>query len=194
MTTSMHRLAAGAAGVISLGLLVAACGSSSSSTSASGTSSGASSASSASSSASSSAASGQAEIKTASTSLGTVLTDAQGFTIYWFAKDTSTSSACSGACATYWPPVIGKPVAASGVTLTGKLGTIKRSDGSLQATYNGHPLYTYKGDTSAGQVSGNNVNGFGGLWYAVTASGSGASSGATTPAASPSSTGGGYGY
>jgi predicted lipoprotein with Yx(FWY)xxD motif len=189
MSTITHRRAAAAAGLISLGLLAAACGSSSSTPSAAGTSSApAASAGSSSAASSSSAATGQVQIKTAHDSLGTVLTNAQGLTIYWFAPDTSTSSKCSGACAAAWPPVIGTPVAASGVTLSGKLGTITRSDGSTQATYNGHPLYTFKGDSAAGQVNGNGVNGFGGLWYAVTASGS---SGAT-PSASSGGGGGGY--
>lgn len=191
MTTIMNRRAAAAAGLISLGLLVAACGSSSStpaagSTTAPATSAGA--GSSAASGSSPASAAGQAQLKTAHVSLGTVLTNAQGFVLYWFAPDTSTSSKCDGACAAAWPPVIGTPAAASGVTLSGKLGTIKRSDGSTQATYNGHPLYTFKGDNSAGQVNGNGVNGFGGLWYAVTSSGG---AGATPSA---STTGGGYGY
>jgi predicted lipoprotein with Yx(FWY)xxD motif len=108
--------------------------------------------------------------------------------VYWFAADHGTTSACTGACAGAWPPVTGTPVAASGVTLSGKLGTISRGGGVLQATYNGHPLYTFAGDSAAGQATGNGVNGFGALWYAIKI-GSGTSS---TP--SSSSTGGGYGY
>jgi predicted lipoprotein with Yx(FWY)xxD motif len=130
------------------------------------------------------------QIKTAKTSVGTVLTNAKGFTLYWFAKDTPTTSACSGACAGAWPPVIGQPVAAAGVTLSGKLGTIKRSDGSTQATYEGHPLYTYAGDTAPGQVSGNDINGFGALWYATMASGTAATD--AQPSSSSSSSGGGW--
>jgi predicted lipoprotein with Yx(FWY)xxD motif len=95
----------------------------------------------------------------------TVLTDAKGLTLYWFAPDTPTTSKCTGSCAAYWPPVTGTPTAGPGVT--GKLGTIKRSDGSLQATYNGHPLYTYVGDSGPGQARGNNLNLNGGLWYEV---------------------------
>jgi predicted lipoprotein with Yx(FWY)xxD motif len=200
MTTIMYRRAALAAGLISFGLLVAACGSSSSSTPAAGGSSspaGASSptavASSPAAATSSAAASAQIQLKTAQSSLGTVLTNTQGFTVYWFAKDSMTASNCSGACAVYWPPVIGTPVAASGVTLPGKLGTITRSDGSLQATYDGHPLYLFKGDSAAGQTSGNGVTGFGALWYAVTASGSTpAAPTGSRPSASASSKG--YGY
>ncbi len=99
----------------------------------------------------------------------TVLTDAKGLTLYWFAPDTPAASKCTGSCAAYWPPVTGRPVAGPGVT--GKLGTIKRSDGSVQATYDGHPLYTYVGDSGPGQARGNNLNLNGGLWYEVHVSG-----------------------
>ena len=99
----------------------------------------------------------------------TVLTNAQGRTLYWFAPDTATRSACYGTCAAYWPPVRGAATAGPGVT--GRLGTITRSDGSVQATYDGHPLYTYVGDTGAGQANGNRLNLNGGLWYEVTPSG-----------------------
>src|SRR5690242_11663812 len=71
----------------------------------------------------------------------TLLTNAHGFTLYWFAPDTATTSNCNGTCAAYWPPLTGAPVGGPGVT--GRLGTITRSDGAIQATYNGHPLYTY---------------------------------------------------
>jgi predicted lipoprotein with Yx(FWY)xxD motif len=97
-----------------------------------------------------------------------VLANAKGLTLYWFAPDTATKSACSGTCASYWPPVKG-PVAA-GPGVTGKLATITRSDGSLQATYDGHPLYTYAGDGAPGQANGNELNLNGGLWHEVTAS------------------------
>ena len=99
----------------------------------------------------------------------TVLTNAEGRTLYWFAPDTATRSACYGTCAAYWPPVRGAVTAGPGVT--GRLGTITRSDGSAQATYDGHPLYTYVGDTAAGQANGNRLNLNGGLWYEVTPSG-----------------------
>jgi len=97
----------------------------------------------------------------------TVLTNAQGFTVYWFAPDTATKSACYADCAAYWPPVTGIPAAGPGAT--GRLSTIARSDGVTQATYNGHPLYTYVGDTRPGQANGNNLNLNGGLWHEVTA-------------------------
>ena len=99
----------------------------------------------------------------------TVLTNAKGLTLYWFAPDTATSSACYGTCAAYWPPVTGPVIPGPGVT--GKLATIKRSGGSVQATYDGHPLYTYIGDSATGQANGNDINLNGGLWHEVTASG-----------------------
>ncbi len=94
-----------------------------------------------------------------------LLTDSKGLTLYWFAPDTSTKSACYGSCAAYWPPVTGTPSAGTGVT--GTLGTITRTDGTKQATYDGHPLYTYIGDSAPGQASGNNLNLNGGLWHDV---------------------------
>jgi predicted lipoprotein with Yx(FWY)xxD motif len=86
-------------------------------------------------------------------------------TLYSFAPDTSAKSVCYGDCATYWPPVIGTPSAGPGVT--GKLGTVTRNGGAVQATYDGHPLYTYVGDKAPGQDSGNNLNLNGGLWRDV---------------------------
>ena len=110
-------------------------------------------------------------IKTMSIKGRTVLTNSGGFVLYWFAPDTSTKSVCNNSCATYWPPLIGKPTLASGVTLGGQLGTIKRADGQLQATYDGHPLYLFKSDTAAGQWTGNDLNASGGLWWMMTSSG-----------------------
>jgi len=115
----------------------------------------------------------------------TVLTNAKGFTLYSFAPDTSTKSNCNGTCAQNWPPVKG-PATAAGVK--GTFGTIKRPDGSIQATFDGHPLYTFVGDTAPGQAKGNGLNAAGGVWHEVTTSGS-------APAGSSSSgSGGGYGY
>ncbi len=102
----------------------------------------------------------------------TVLTDSKGLTLYLFAPDSPTKSVCYSTCAAYWPPVYGTPTVASGVSgVTGKLGTIHRTDGTTQATYNGHPLYTYIGDTAAGQASGNKLNLNGGFWYVIPISG-----------------------
>jgi predicted lipoprotein with Yx(FWY)xxD motif len=97
----------------------------------------------------------------------TVLTNAQGLTLYWFAPDTPTTSTCTGACTAYWPPVTGAPVLAAG--LMGRTGTITRAGGVLQSTYQGHPLYTYIGDAGPGQANGNNLDLNGGLWYEMQA-------------------------
>jgi predicted lipoprotein with Yx(FWY)xxD motif len=99
----------------------------------------------------------------------TVLTNGKGLTLYTFAPDKPNKSVCYGSCAAYWPPVKGPVTVAAGVTgVTGKLGTTRRTDGSLQATYNGHPLYTYIADTAPGQAKGNKLNINGGLWFEVT--------------------------
>ena len=111
-----------------------------------------------------SAAAGGA-LKTTTVGGTTILTNAKGFTLYSFAPDTATASKCYGDCAAYWPPVIGTTADGSG--LPGRTGTIQRTDGSLQLTYNGHPLYTYIGDAAPGQNRGNNINLNGGLWLDV---------------------------
>ncbi len=160
-----------AALIAAAALITAACGSSSaSSSSPAGTPS--------------SQASSSAALKTATIGGATVLTNAAGVTLYWFAPDTATKSNCNGGCAQIWPPVKGPVTAGAGVT--GTLGTITRSDGTVQATYDGHPLYTYTADTAPGQAKGNGVNASGGVWHEVTVSGGPA------PTSSPSS--GGYGY
>jgi predicted lipoprotein with Yx(FWY)xxD motif len=112
------------------------------------------------------AASGQV-LKTTDIHGVTVLTNAKGFTLYWFAPDTPTKSVCNGSCASYWPPVYGAQKLAPGVP--GTLSTIKRADGTTQATYDGHPLYTYIADNGPGQANGNNINLNGGLWHEVVA-------------------------
>lgn len=137
-------------------------------------------------------------IKTAKTGLGTILVTSQGRTIYTFAIDKPNKSNCtSSACVQFWPPLKGNPSEASGANLPGKFGTTTRSDGSTQATYDGHPLYLYKGDTAAGQTRGNALNEEGGLWYAITPSG-GKPSGSTGTNGGGSGGsgggGGGYGY
>jgi predicted lipoprotein with Yx(FWY)xxD motif len=166
-----------AAGLAAAVLAVAACASSSSSTSSAAPNSA------------SPAAAGSSGTTVMEKTIGgtQVLTNSAGFTLYWFAPDTSTTSKCTGSCATYWPPLKGPVTAGSGVT--GTLGVITRPDGTMQATYDGHPLYTYAGDSAPGQNNGNGKNLSGGVWHEVTVSGTAPASGATS-----SSTGGGYGY
>ena len=114
---------------------------------------------------SSPAAATAGRLKTATIGGATVLTSANGFTLYSFAPDTPTSSKCYGSCAVYWPPVTGTAAASPGVP--GRVGTIRRTDGTEQLTYNGRPLYTYIGDSAPGQARGNNLNLNGGLWREV---------------------------
>ena len=174
-------------GLVAVALIAAACGSSSTTPQSPGTPSVAG----ASSAASASASSSGTALKTATIGGVTVLTSAKGFTLYSFVPDTATKSNCNGACATYWPPVKGPATAGPGVT--GTLTTITRSDGSMQAAYDGHPLYTYVGDTAPGQAKGNGLNLSGGVWHEVTASG-GAAPAQPSSAQSPSSGSGGGGY
>lgn len=134
-------------------------------------------------------------VSTRSTSVGTALVNSNGRTLYWFAIDTPTKSNCNGSCSSFWPPVLGKVTAAPGTTLPKAFGTITRSGGQTQATYDGHPLYTYVGDTAAGMANGNGKNLSGGLWWAMTPTG--AKPKAAPAGSSSSSTGGGgggYGY
>jgi len=169
----------GVAGLAALALTVSACGSSGSSSSGTAANTPAAGGN------SSSAAPASGSTVTVKT-IGSqqVVVDSNGMTLYWFAIDTPTKSNCSGQCATFWPPVKGPLTAGSGVT--GTLGTITRSDGTTQATYDGHPLYTYVGDKSPGQATGNGKNLSGGLWWEMTVSGS------TPPATAGAGGGGGY--
>ncbi|HKC28005.1 MAG TPA: hypothetical protein VKB75_08320 [Jatrophihabitans sp.] len=104
-------------------------------------------------------------LKTTTIGGKTILTNAKGFTLYSFAPDTPRTSKCYGSCAAYWPPAIGTAAAGSG--LPGTVRTITRTDGSMQLVYNGHPLYSYIGDSAPGQNRGNNINLNGGLWLDV---------------------------
>ena len=151
---------AGAAAAV---LVIAACGSSGNGGSGGSGGSGSSPA------ASAPAASSGSALKTMKVGSATVLADSKGLTLYWFVPDTSTKSNCNGSCIHYWPPVAGPVTAGSGVT--GTLGTITRSNGTKQATWNGHPLYTYIGDSAPGQDGGNNLNLNGGLWHIVIVTG-----------------------
>jgi predicted lipoprotein with Yx(FWY)xxD motif len=134
-----------------------------------------------------SSSSGQA-LSAQSTSLGTILVESRGRTVYVFANDKPNVSTCSGACAADWPPVsapVTLPASFPGVT--GKVGSIKRSDGKRQLTVASHPLYTFSGDSGPGQTSGQGITLNGGLWTAVLPSGApdtkpaGGGSSANTP-------------
>jgi predicted lipoprotein with Yx(FWY)xxD motif len=117
-------------------------------------------------------ASSVATISATSTNLGTILVDGSGRTLYLFEKDQPNQSACAGACAAAWPvdQSSGTPKAGSGVKAS-LLGTIKRSDGTTQVTYNKHPLYYFQGDSGAGQQNGQGVDAFGAKWFVVNPAG-----------------------
>lgn len=121
--------------------------------------------------------------------LGTVLVDGTGRTLYLFESDSGTTSNCTGGCASTWPALltVGTATADAGAD-SGMLGTTTRDDGTTQVTYDGHPLYLYSGDSTAGDANG---QGIGGVWFAVTAKGAPATASSST---SSSSSGGGYGY
>jgi predicted lipoprotein with Yx(FWY)xxD motif len=149
-----------------VGVLAAGCGSSSSGGSGSGGGlyGG--------SSAPTTAPSAVATVSATSTSLGTILVDGSGRTLYLFEKDQSDQSACTGACVAAWPvdQTSGTPKAGSGVKAS-MLGTIKRSDNTTQVTYNQHPLYYFQGDSGAGQQDGQGVDAFGAKWFVVNPAG-----------------------
>jgi predicted lipoprotein with Yx(FWY)xxD motif len=104
--------------------------------------------------------------------LGQILVDESGMTVYLFVADTGTSSTCYTACATIWPPVLttGAPQAGTGVTAS-LLGTTTRTDGKVEVTYAGHPLYYFVQDKAAGDTKGQAINGFGGLWWVLSPAG-----------------------
>jgi len=114
-------------------------------------------------------ASGPATIQIGSTSLGMVLTDAQGRTLYMFVPDKGGASTCYNQCATAWPPVLttGTPMAGTGVDAS-LLGTTTRTDGTVQVTYNKLPLYLFANDAAAGDVNGQGVKS---VWYVIDANG-----------------------
>jgi predicted lipoprotein with Yx(FWY)xxD motif len=104
--------------------------------------------------------------------LGKVIVDSDGFTLYDFHKDKGTTSSCYGACAGVWPPLTtGSAPKAAGGASASKLGTTKRKDGTTQVTFAGHPLYTYVEDSNPGEANGNDIDLYGGEWYALTPSG-----------------------
>jgi predicted lipoprotein with Yx(FWY)xxD motif len=202
------KLAAGVGGALGAAVLVAACssgGNSSTGAAASGTPAGAS-------SSSGGSTPGGTVIETASSSAGTVLTNGSGRAVYLWVKDTGDTSNCNGACAGAWPPVTTTGSAtASGGAKASDLGTITRSDGSKQVTYDGHPLYYFAGDSGPGAATGQGSDGFGAKWWLVTPTGSDvtasvssftaaksavapAAPGPSAPASSPASSSAGGGW
>jgi predicted lipoprotein with Yx(FWY)xxD motif len=119
-----------------------------------------------------SAAASAATIAVASNSLGQILVDGKGMTVYLFVADHSTASTCYTSCAQVWPPVLtnGAPVAGTGATAS-LLGTTKRTDGKTEVTYNGHPLYYFVTDKKPGDTTGQGVTSFGEIWYVMSPAG-----------------------
>jgi predicted lipoprotein with Yx(FWY)xxD motif len=121
----------------------------------------------------SSPAAAAATIKVAADAkLGQILVNGEGITVYLFVADTSTASTCYTSCAAYWPPVLttGAPVAGTGAKAS-LLGTTTRTDGKVEVTYAGHPLYYFIQDKKPGDTTGQGINNFGGLWWVLTPSG-----------------------
>jgi predicted lipoprotein with Yx(FWY)xxD motif len=189
------KLATGVGGAVGVALLAAACSSAGSSSSTPAASSSTPASASAPSSAPASggaSASGATVIKTASSSGGTVLTDGSGRAVYLWVKDSGGMSACTGACAGAWPPVTTTGTAtASGSAKASDLGTITRSDGSKQVTYDGHPLYYFSGDSGPGTATGQGSDGFGAKWWLVAPTGSDVTASVSSLTASSSSGSGG---
>ena len=167
MTKTLNRRAPGArarivavAGLVTIALAIAACGG------ASGGGYGAPAAGS-----TGSTGSG-GSLAVANSNLGKILVDGRGRSLYLFEADKGPSSMCDGACASLWPPLTtkGKPTAGPGLSAS-KLGTTERADGTTEVTYNGHPLYTYSGDSAPGQTTGQGSQAFGAEWYVLSAAG-----------------------
>ena len=179
-TTSKLAVSGVATAVLALAVIAAGCGSSSNNSSTSASSGGGGGGlyggGGSSSKAAAPASGGGAAVIAVATNpkLGKILVDSKGNTLYYFEKDKKggTTSTCSGACAAVWPPTTttGTPKAQKGASAS-KLGTIKRSDGTTEVTYNGWPLYTYAGDKKPGDANGNDFTQFGAQWYALTPAG-----------------------
>src|SRR5689334_16576263 len=175
-----RKLLATAASVGVIALIVAGCGSGgskSSSTPASASTSG-------------------PIVTSASTSVGKVVVDGKGRSLYSFSKDIGPKSMCAGACATFWPPYTAttKPAGIGGVS-AGSITLVMRADGTKQVALNGHPLYYFKGDQAAGQLNGQGLDNFGAKWWLVGPSGSKVTAAATSSSSSSGgSGGGGYAY
>ena len=133
-----------------------------------------------------------ATIGVSNSSLGSILVNSKGRTLYLFKADVGAESACTGACASAWPPLLATATPTGGSRMiASKLGTTIRSDGTKQVSYNGHPLYLYIGDKKPGDVTGQGVTAFGAAWFALTPSGNQASGTPRSSTTGGSSGGGG---
>jgi predicted lipoprotein with Yx(FWY)xxD motif len=167
------KLFVGVGGAVAAAATVAACSSAASSTAAAPAASPTGSPAAASPAGAGASASGGTVITTAKSSAGTVLTTSSGRAVYLWVKDTGDMSNCNGACAGAWPPVTTTATAtATGGAKASDIGTITRSDGTKQVTYDGHPLYYFSGDSGPGMASGQGSDGFGAKWWLVTPTGS----------------------
>jgi len=130
-------------------------------------------------------------LHTASTSLGTILVNGAGMTIYFYDQDKAgeTSSACTGPCASLWPAVSTTSATPTIMGVTGKVGTITGADGAKQVTLNGLPLYTYTADQKPGDTTG---QGYGGIWWVIGANGAKVTAAPAAPSSAPAHGGGGY--
>jgi predicted lipoprotein with Yx(FWY)xxD motif len=138
------------------------------------------------------AAPASASANVGQSSLGHIIVDGQGRTLYLFEKDKGTASSCYGSCASIWPPALasGTPMAGTGANAA-LLGVTRRTDGGMQLTYAGHPLYRYAADTKPGQTTGEGSMDFGAGWDVLSPSGSKVEAAASSSSSSPSS---GYGW
>jgi predicted lipoprotein with Yx(FWY)xxD motif len=141
------------------------------------------------------ASGGPATVGVATSRLGQIVVDSKGETVYLFKKDEGTKSACSGACASAWPPVRAndEPTVGAGADAS-LVGTTTRSDGKPQVTYNGHPLYLYQGDQKPGDTTGQGSTGFGAAWWVLSPAGNEVTGQASSSGGGGSSYGGGAGY
>jgi predicted lipoprotein with Yx(FWY)xxD motif len=133
-----------------------------------------------------------ATVRVAKTSLGKILVNSKGRTLYLFQADQGTTSACNDACAAAWPPLANAAPKVGKGAQAAKVSTATRADGKPQVVYNGHPLYTFTGDKKAGNTNGQGLNAFGALWYVVSPAGNQITKAASSGGSGGTSGGGGY--
>jgi predicted lipoprotein with Yx(FWY)xxD motif len=193
----MNRFTSSSALAIGTALTLAACGMGGTSSSGQPSTSSAATSPAKASPAKARAVSSSKALHVAHTSLGNVLVDARGMTVYLLTSDKPNTSRCSGPCLQYWPIVPGAQARTKAHGVMARLGTTKATNGSIMATAGGWPLYTFVKDKAAGDVTGEGVATFGGIWYAVSPSGQavkGSAAKASSASPSTSSGGGAYGY